>query len=130
MKITWKFNDGTSSEVEVADDVGTFILDSRRKERALAERERYHCPYSYDAILYEGEEYAAPETPASTYEKAERNKLLHTSMETLTETQRRRLLMFADGLSYREIARREGVSDHKKVIKSINAAREKIKKFF
>lgn len=41
MKIKWQFNDGTKSELEVTDEIGTVILDSRRKEHALAERERY-----------------------------------------------------------------------------------------
>lgn len=129
MKINYKFADGTIAEVEVSEDIGTFIVDSRRLEDNLERKERYHT-YSLDAIVYEGEEYAAEETPESECLRAELNKQLQKALSTLTDTQKRRLLMAAEGLSYREIARREGVSDHKKIIKSIEAARKKIKNSF
>ena len=54
MKITYQFANGDVSEVEVSEEVGTVIVDSRRKEDNLDRKERYHC-YSYDAIDYEGE---------------------------------------------------------------------------
>lgn len=129
MLIKYKFATGEVTEVEVSDEIGAVITASRRAEHALEERNRYHC-YSLDAIEYEGMEYADPNTPASSFERTERDKLLYSALKTLTETQRRRLLMRAEGLSYREIARQEGVSDHKKIQKSVEAAREKIKKFF
>lgn len=129
MKIKYKFATGEVTEVEVSEEIGAVITVSRRAEHALEERNRRHC-YSIDAVDYEGMEYTDPDTPESIHEKSERDKMLYAALETLTETQRRRLLMLADGLSYREIARREGVSDHKKIIKSIDGARAKIKKFF
>lgn len=129
MIIKYKFVTGEVTEVEVSEEIGAVITASRRDEHALEERNRYHC-YSFDAIEYEGKEYADPDTPESIHERTERDKRLYAALETLTEVQRRRLLMRAEGLSYREIARREGVSDHKKIQKSINEAREKIKKFF
>lgn len=129
MKIKYKFATGEVTKVEVSEEIGAVITVSRRAEHALEERNRRHC-YSIDAVDYEGMEYTDPDTPESIHEKSERDKMLYAALETLTETQRRRLLMLADGLSYREIARREGVSDHKKIIKSIDGARAKIKKFF
>ena len=129
MIVRYQFVTGEVTEVEVSEEIGAVITDSRRDEHALEERNRYHC-YSFDAIEYEGMEYADPDTPESIHERTERDKRLYAALETLTETQRRRLLMRAEGLSYREIAQREGVSDHKKIQKSINEAREKIKKFF
>ena len=56
MKIKYAFLDGTVTEVEVSDEIGAVIIDSRKAEHAQDERHRYHC-YSYDAIDYEGEEY-------------------------------------------------------------------------
>lgn len=58
MKIKYVFLDGTVTEVEVSDEIGAVIIDSRKAEHAQDERHRYHC-YSYDAIDYEGEEYGA-----------------------------------------------------------------------
>ena len=51
MKIKYQFANGDVSEVEVSEDVGSIIVDSRRKEDNLDRKERYHC-YSYDAIDY------------------------------------------------------------------------------
>ena len=56
MKIKYAFLDGATTEVEVSEEIGTVIIDSRKAEHAQDERQRYHCPYSYDAIDYEGEE--------------------------------------------------------------------------
>lgn len=54
---------------------------------------------------------------------------IRKSIESLTEVQCRRLkLYFYNGLTVREIAELEGVS-HKNVLKSLNEAIRKIKKF-
>ena len=51
------------------------------------------------------------------------------ALDQLTETQRRRcLLHFHDGLSTRQIAQMEGVSQHA-IMTSLNESRRKIKKF-
>ena len=122
MKIKYTFANGDVSEVEVSDEVGTVIVDSRRKEENLDRKERYHC-YSYDAIDYEGEEYADPDTPDSLLERDELSSRVQSAMSHLTEIQVRRLTLFAEGLSIREIARKEGV-DHKAVAKSIESAKK------
>lgn len=129
MKITWEFNDKSISELEVTDEIGTFILDSRRKEHALEERERYHSPYSYNALTYEGEEYADPKEVGQALVDDEEKSRLYTAFSKLSEVQRRRLLMLANGLSLREIARREGV-DIKTVRESVEGGRKKFLKFF
>lgn len=74
-------------------------------------------------------EYGDNHTPETEMEIAERNKRLYNAMKTLTAVQQRRLLMLADGLSLREIARVEGV-DHRAVRESIDSAKKKIKKVF
>ena len=43
MKISYTFANGENSEVEVNEEIGTFILDSRREEDNLGRKERYHC---------------------------------------------------------------------------------------
>jgi DNA-binding CsgD family transcriptional regulator len=128
MKIQWNFADGTTSEVEVNEELGAFITASRRDENNLNRKERYHC-YSLDAILFEGKEYGDNHTPETEVETAERNKRLYAAMKTLTAVQQKRLLMLADGLSLREIARVEGV-DHRAVRESIDSAKKKFKKVF
>ena len=122
MKIKYMFANGDVSEVEVSDEVGNVIVDSRRKEDNLDRKERYHC-YSYDAIDYEGEEFADPDTPDSLLERDELSSRVQSAMSHLTEIQVRRLTLFAEGLSIREIARKEGV-DHKAVAKSIESAKK------
>ena len=128
MKITWKFADGTTSEVEVNEEIGNYITASRREESNLDRKERYHC-YSLDAIDYEGLEYATDTTPETEMTSKEEVARANAALDKLSETQQRRLLMLADGLSIREIARREGV-DHRAVRESIEAARKKFKKNF
>jgi len=128
MKIQWKFADGTTSEVEVNEEIGSYITASRREESNLDRKERYHS-YSLDAIDYEGLEYATdttPETEMSSKDDADR---VNAALDKLSETQQRRLLMLAGGLSIREIARRECV-DHRAIRESIEAARKKFKKNF
>ncbi len=128
MKIQWKFVDGTTSEIEVNEEIGNYITASRRGESNLARKERYHC-YSLDAIDYEGMEYATDTTPETEMICEENAARINAALDKLSKTQQRRLLMFTDGLSIREIARREGV-DHRAIRESIEAAKKKFKKNF
>lgn len=128
MKINYTFANGEVSEVEVNEEIGNVILDSRRLEDNLARKERYHC-YSMDAADYEGEEYADQETPESALFLQLENKSIADAFDKLSEVQKRRLLMLAQGLSVREIARREG-KDIKTIRESIEGARKKFLKFF
>ena len=128
MKVNYTFADGETSDVEVSEEIGTVILDSRREEDNLARKERYHC-YSLDGAGYEGERMADGETPETLLLAQEGDRHIEETLGLLSETQRRRLLMLADGLSVREIARREG-KEIKTVRESIEGARKKFKKFF
>lgn len=109
MKISYIFANGENSEVEVNEEIGTFILDSRREEDNLGRKERYHC-YSMDVVKYEGVEYADDVTPERVLMLEESNGELQEALESLTEVQRERVGRLADGLSINEIARREGVA--------------------
>lgn len=128
MKITYNFADGESATVEVNEELGTIILDSRREEHALEERERYHSLYSFDRAEFEGDDFADTATPEWEMLKSIEDKKLHEALDQLTEVQRRRLEMLADGLSFREIAVLEGAS-LPSVQDSISWARKKLQKF-
>ena len=128
MKISYTFANGENSEVEVNEEIGTFILDSRREEDNLGRKERYHC-YSLEAAEFEGEDMADSETPETALMGQFDRKHIEEVLDSLSDVQRRRILMLAQGLSVREIARREG-KEIKTIRESIAGAREKFKKFF
>ena len=131
MKITYKFADGTISEVEVSEELGQAITTSRREEENYEKKMRYHCPISIDQLEYQGIEFADPDTPFSLYERKlkeqEQKAINDFVMSHLTETQRRRIIKLAEGMSVCEIADEEGVS-HQVISKSIEGIRKKAKK--
>jgi sigma-70, region 4 len=92
---------------------------------------RYHCPVSIDRLEYEGLEFADQDTPMSILEKEieeqEQKELIDYVMSQLTETQRRRIQMKADGLTLEEIAEIEGVH-FTTIDESIKAAKKKANK--
>ena len=123
MKIKYAFLDGTVTEVEVSDEIGAVIIDSRKAEHAQDERHRYHC-YSYDAIDYEGEEYGACDEYAVEDDSAEQTARIREAFSHLTATQQRRLRLYANGKTLREIAAIEEAS-FQSVSVSIEAGRKK-----
>ena len=128
MKIKYVFADGSVSEVEVDEEVGEFILQSRRKEDADDHKQHYHCSYSIDALLYEGDEYGECDAyPSDTDEEYE--KQVAVAFAHLSETQQRRMKLYAAGMSLREIAVLENTS-FQSIDESIRAARKKFLKFF
>lgn len=126
MKIKYAFLDGTTTEVEVSDEIGAVIIDSRKAEHAQDERHRYHC-YSYDAIDYEGEEYGACDEYAVEDDSAEQATRIWKAFSQLTATQQRRLRLYASGKTLREIAAIEEAS-FQSVSESIEAGRKKFLK--
>ena len=130
MRVKYQFITGEVAEVEVSDEIGAVIVDSRRTEESANRKHRRHC-YSIDAIDYEGMGYADPDdfVERLTDDTPERNARIRECFSQLTEVQQRRMLMVASGLSLREIARREG-KDIKTVRESVEAARKKFKKLF
>ncbi|MDD2981669.1 MAG: sigma factor-like helix-turn-helix DNA-binding protein [Hespellia sp.] len=128
MKVNYTFANGETSEVEVTEEIGNIILDSRREESNLDRKERYHC-YSMDGAVFEGVEYADPDTPETLLEQLLESRHIKELLEELPEVQRRRLFLYAEGKSLREIGRMEGV-DHKAVKKSVEAAKKYFLKNF
>jgi DNA-directed RNA polymerase specialized sigma24 family protein len=125
MKISYLFDNGENTEVEVSAEIGEFITTSRRDEDSSDKKEHRHC-ISLDGIQYEGREFGTRDDSEDT---DERNAKVKKAFSHLTDLQKRRIIMLAGGLSEREIARREG-KDFKTVHESIEAARKKFKKFY
>lgn len=128
MKIKYAFLDGTTTEVEVSNEIGAAIIDSRKAEHAQDEQRRCHC-YSYDAIDYEGEEYGSCDEYAVEDDSEEQEARIRKAFSHLTATQQRRLRLYADGKTLREIAAIEKAS-FQSVAESIEAGRKKFLKFF
>lgn len=128
MKINYTFNNGENSEVEVNEEIGEVILESRRKEENLARKERYHC-VSMDNSDFEGVDFIDETTPENLFLEQIDNEHIKKTLDKLSETQRRRLLMLASGMSLHEIAKAEGTSFYA-IYVSIEAARKKFTKNF
>ena len=129
MFIKYKFATNEETVVEVSEEIGTIIMDSRREESNGDRKEHKHC-WSIDAINYEGTEYSTPDFVAAIFNgNEERNARIKEAFSHLTESQQCRMLMLAAGLSEREIARREG-KDIKTIRESIEAGRKKFKSYF
>ena len=122
MKIYYTFNNGENSEVEVNEEIGAVILESRRKEENMERNRRRRC-YSLDDVDFEGDDFADERTPESLFMEQLDNEHIKETLDKLSETQRRRLLMYAEGMSIEDIARVEGVY-HTSISRSIEAARK------
>ena len=128
MIIKYKFATGEVTEVEVSDEIGTVILDSRREEHANNERHRYHTAFSLDDMTYEDKYYFfADDNPEEALMRKESAKERKSMLSQLTPVQRRRFEKFEDGMSIAEIARSEKVAFNS-VKESIESAQKKLKK--
>ena len=128
MTINYHFNNGENSEVEVSEELGAVILESRKKEDNMERNRRRRC-YSLDCMDFEGEDFADERTPESIFMEQIDNEHILETLDKLSETQKRRLLMLASGMSIREIAKSEG-TDYRAVYDSIKQARKKFLKNF
>ena len=87
MLIKYESVTGEVTEVEVSEEIGAVIIDSRRKEENLARKERYHC-YSLDAIKYGDTDKFAPstgETPLTELIRDEDNSYIYEAFAKLSE---------------------------------------------
>lgn len=96
--------DGKPILVEVTEEVAEFIREDKRVTGNADQRERDHCEFHIDAADYEGEAFCYHETPEQILLRKERNMALWKAMEVLSDTQFRRLILYADGMSFRDIA--------------------------
>lgn len=112
MIVNYRFADGETSEVEVSDEIGAFIIESRREEAAADKKANRHC-WSIDALTYEGLDYAVFDSPLADLDEEEEIRLVNRireSFQLLTTKQRRRLELYVQGKTFREIAAAENVA--------------------
>lgn len=130
MKVKYEFSDGTKITVEASEVIGETIIELEKAEHANDEKERYHRAYSIDEFSFDGVDISSIEIdPSRITERNENKRHIYECLDRLSETQRRRIMMLADGMSMREIARLEG-KDIKTIRLSIEAARKKFLKNF
>lgn len=104
MKIEYAFVNGEHSEVEVSEELGEFILDSRRKEENNDRRYRkYHFPLSL--CLFEGKDWGYQDDHSMLF-----SHIYHILEIALTPIEHRRMMQFIDGFTLTEISKQEGVS--------------------
>ena len=129
MIITYKSVTGEVTEVEVSEEIGNFILDSRREEHNDNERHRYHQEFSLDNLVYEGSVYASADSePASSLIRKEKEAEREALLSSLTAVQRRRFEKVMDGMSIAAITREEQGS-YNSIKESVEKARQKLKKY-
>ena len=127
MYILYELPNGTMAIVEASVESLRFMLENDRKVANAERRERYHVPYSIDAMDYEGLEFADPETPEELIIEKERAAQITRDLAVLTKVQLRRILMRLEGKTVREIAEEEGTSVNA-VEESLLQARKKLEK--
>lgn len=129
MKVKYRFADGEVNEVEVSDDIGAFILESRRREHADNERERYHSAHRIDREKFEDRgHFLTGGSPEERLISDETATELEDALSRLTPIQRRRMELLLDGESIARIAQAEGTSFNS-VKQSVELAKRKLKKF-
>lgn len=144
--IVYRFADGTAEitpEDYLASNPGK-TLEDFAELKALSDeiyytQDRDDTRYGKRKRSMEGyeetEQMATPSLDVELIEKGDRKQAMTAAKQLLdsgdlTEVQRRRFILhFFQGLSTRQIGRMEGIS-HKNVLKSIQLAKEKLKKFF
>lgn len=118
-------NGKVTQEVDVDDAFGEWYVEEERKEENDARRQRYWETTHLDGLDYEGEwfEDKESETPEDYVERLEQEARYDTFLKTLTAIQLRRLHLFEEEYSEREVARIENVD-----FKSVHETREQLKK--
>ena len=128
MIIKYVFVTGEKAIVEVPDDIGIVVQDSRREEHANNEKQRYHSAFSLNNAGYEGCIFSSGGELIARLIKMEENRECEAKLSQLTPIQRRRIEMLMSGMSIADIARSEGAAFNT-VKESIESARKKLKKF-
>ena len=125
MKITYEFATETV-EIEVSEDWANLVIDLDRQEynNNHAETRRH---ISYDALGFDGESMVTEDASITAIEE---NDALHRAIALLPQSQQQLLqACFFDGLSYTEIAHRQG-NTPQAVRQAIERAKKQIRKNF
>ena len=128
MIIKYVFVTGEETVIDVPDDIGIVIQDSRRAEHANNEKQRYHSAFSLNNTGYEGCIFSSGGELIARLIMMEENRECEEMLQQLTPIQRRRIEMLMSGMSIADIARSEGAAFNT-VKESIESARKKLKKF-
>lgn len=110
--IEYKINSTQKITIEVSSEVKEVIEQTDRTVRSQRRQDRRRICFTplTDEFL-ELSVRAASEDTAVLYEEIERNELLYSAMEQLTEVQKRRVyLYYFRGMNQREIAEMEGIN--------------------
>ena len=126
-KYRYGFVDGTE-EIEISEEWAAVLREMDREEEANRKKQtRRHI--SLDAVDYEGEEFAEDGDAETALLEKESDRVVEGILSSLTDVQRRRVELRMEGRTFREIGMLEGIN-FRRVEKSVNQAREKMKDFF
>lgn len=129
MIVNYKFVNGDTAEVEVSDEIGNVILESRREEETAEKMARKRC-WSIDALEYEGLDYAVYDSPFEDEFEDERYiRALRQACHTLMPTQKKRFMLYLQGRTVREIAAIEDTAANA-IQLSLTQAKRKTKIYF
>lgn len=136
MKITYK-DPYESTQTLIIPDGDTqalnkvldFLNENARVIQNAERRERYHTQYHFEVMEYENDFAACNDTPEYILSRKDALCEINSALALLTTTQVRRLTMYADGMTLREIGKTDGASAAA-VKDSIDAARKKFLKNF
>ncbi len=128
-KIKYEFADGTTSEIEVSDEIYAVHIELANEEKRNNKREtRRHTSLTYfDNLGIEFESNAAD--PLSALIRRDDEERIHNAIKHLSDKQRALLeKVYYQNMSLREIARQTGVS-HQALSKQIAVIYKKLKKY-
>lgn len=128
-KIKYTFADGTTSEIEVTDELYAVHLEIVQTERRLHWRESRRQT-SLENLREQGIDFIdAAANPLAEYIQKENTERVQNALNHLTAKQRALIENYVEnGLSLRKIARRLGVK-HQTLSRQLAAAYKKLKKF-
>lgn len=114
---------------DLSEEARQVITDSEREEENYKRRKRYHHVISLDGVDYESKEMAKEMDLLNlVFERMETEKVLKT-LDKLSENQKRRLMMYASGYTYQEIANIEHISVTA-AYESVQSAQNKFEKLY
>ncbi len=128
-KIKYEFADGTTSEIEVTNELYALHLQLVQEEKRNHWREtRRHTSLNY--LLELGVDFAdTAADPCAAVELREDDERIHNAIKHLSDKQRALLeKVFNQNMSLREIARQTGIT-HQALSKQIAVIYKKLKKF-
>ena len=110
---------------EALKEIMDFLNENARFIQSAERRERYHTEFHLDALEFENSTIADRNSPERNVIRKEDAARIDAAVDRLSDTQRRRLLMRAAGMTLREIAAAEGTSVNA-VKECLDGARRKI----